>query len=306
MKKSFLSITAALCFGSIALAQIPNNSFETWTNLGSYDVPAGWGTMNNTTASYSVFTATKATPGNPGSAYIKLTSRTTGTTVTNGIAVSGVLDSITMKPKSGFAFTQRPATFSGRWQHMIYGSSQGGIRVLTTKWNNSANKRDTIAHAETTLSGMAMSWANFGMSMVYNDSLHYPDSCIIVMQASGNNPTNNDYLWIDNLAFTGTVAVVVPTVSTVGITEHINNPAIFQLYPSPAKDFLQVSYHAKQAQTMVLSIYHNNGQRCRQVNKEANAGDQTFVIDIKDLSPGIYFVQMQAGDVTECKKIVVQ
>lgn len=197
--KKIITIVAALGMSVAAQAQIPNPGFENWTTVGSYEIPDNWGTMNHTTATYSVYTATKATPGSPGASYLKLTSKTTGTSVTNGIAVSGKLDTVNMLPKSGFAFTQRPASFSGKWQHMIYGSSQGSVKVITTKWNSMMNMRDTIAHAEQTLGGMVMNWANFSMNLMYMDSLNYPDSCIIVLQSSGSNPTNNDYLWVDNL-----------------------------------------------------------------------------------------------------------
>ena len=62
--------------------------------------------MNNMSSIASVYTAEKGTPGSPGTAYLKLTSKMVGPAVMNGVAVSGVLDSMTMMPKSGFAFAQ--------------------------------------------------------------------------------------------------------------------------------------------------------------------------------------------------------
>ena len=102
------AFTANFCF-----SQIPNSGFENWTNMGAYENPDSWGTMNNKTAISGIYTATKSSPGNPGSAFLKLTSRTIGTDVVNGIAVSGVLDSISQLPKSGFPFSLRPQSFIG-------------------------------------------------------------------------------------------------------------------------------------------------------------------------------------------------
>lgn len=76
MKKTILSIVSVVAFTASTMAQIPNAGFENFTSMGAYDVPNGWGTMNNTTALASVYTAAKGTPGSPGASYLKLTSKT--------------------------------------------------------------------------------------------------------------------------------------------------------------------------------------------------------------------------------------
>ena len=102
--------------------------------MGTYENPDGWATLNDLTTMSGIYTATKGTPGSPGSSYLKLTSQTIGPNVVNGIAVSGVIDQVTQQPVSGFAFNQQPASFNGKWQHMIYGTSQGSINVTLTRW----------------------------------------------------------------------------------------------------------------------------------------------------------------------------
>jgi hypothetical protein len=306
MKKIIITVIVALGMSVEANAQIPNAGFENWTTVGSYEIPDSWGNMNHTTASYSVFTATKATPGSPGTSYLKLTSKTTGSFVSKGIAVSGKLDTLTMLPKSGVAFTQRPATFTGKWQHMIYGSSQGSVKVLTTRWNANTNMRDTVAHAEQALAGMAMSWANFSMNLNYMDSLNYPDSCIIVLEASGSNPTNNDYLWVDNLAFTGTVAVVVHTVSTVGVKEVQGASGSFSLFPNPVNEVLQIKLPITQAQSVTIQMLDITGKVLYSKTKDAVSGDSTEKIDVKNFPKGTYFVKIHGKNVSETKKIVIE
>ncbi len=306
MKYHTLSIIAVSLLTLTASAQIPNNGFENWTTIGSYELPNGWSTLNNATATNSVFTATKGTPGSPGNSYLKLTSKTNGASITNGIAVSGRLDTIALKPISGFAYNQRPATFAGKWQHMIYGSSQGSIKVLTTKWNPSLMMRDTIAHAEQTLSGMAMSWANFNINLMYMDSVNYPDSCIIVLQSSGSNPKNNDYLWVDNLAFTGTVAIYLDTTSTVGINENKQISRSLSLFPNPAKEFIQVHYTLDQAQSVRIDVYDVAGKLYRSEKKDHQVGEVIERVNVKDLPPGNYFIKITAKDFTGTKKIIIE
>jgi len=231
MLKKIISALMLSVIGNISFSQIPNYSFEDWITVGSYVNPDSWGTMNNTTAYSDIFTATKAVPGSPGSSYLKLTSQTIDSVIVNGIAVSGVLDSLTLTPKSGFPFTQRPLSFTGKWQHMIYGTSQGSVSVLLSRWNTISGKRDTVAMAYQKLVGMAMSWANFSLNFVYQSG-DFPDTCIIVLKASGINPTQEDYLWVDNLAF---------SYSGTGISGDESIVEQMKSFPNPANNELEIS-----------------------------------------------------------------
>jgi hypothetical protein len=230
MKKVFHTLLFAM-IASSCFSQIPNNGFENWTSMGIYDNLVSWGTLNNTTALDSIFTATKSAPGSPGSYYLNLTSKTIGGVAVNGIAVSGVLDSITLLPRSGFALSAQPQKFTGKWQHMLYGTSAGSVSVLLSKWNTGLNKRDTVATAMQSLSGMVMSWAAFSINFTYQSSA-IPDSCIIILKASGVSPTAGDYLWVDNLAFSGSVA---------GVSESADQNTTLNIFPNPANNEIEFS-----------------------------------------------------------------
>jgi len=232
MKKNAITLIVIIGMAINANAQIPNSGFEDWTNMSTYTNPNNWGTMNNTTAAASIFTATKGTPGSPGSFYLKLTSKSINSVVVNGVAVSGVIDSIAQTAKSGFPFTARPQSFTGKWQHMIFGSSQGSISALLTRWNSISGERDTIATLNLTLTGMAMSWANFSIDFIYQSG-NNPDTCVIVLKPSGANPSQEDYLWVDNLAFSGSVA---------GITESPDQIFSLNTFPNPANNEMEFNY----------------------------------------------------------------
>jgi hypothetical protein len=306
MKNNFILLVSALFISATAIAQIPNAGFENWTSMGMYDNPNGWSTLNNKTAGQSMFTATKGTPGSPGSSYLKLTSKTIGASVVPGIAVCGKLDSMSMMPISGVPYTQRPATFTGKWQHMIYGSSQGSVMVLLTKWNATQSMRDTIAHGLQGLSGMAMSWANFSFNLSYMDSLQYPDSCIIVLRSSGSNPTNNDYLWADNLAFTGSVAIVQATVSTVGLSENTKNDVAFAIYPNPTQDQITINYNLGSDQKVSLQIIDASGKIVKDIQATNALGANVLTIETSKLAKGIYSLQLKTNNSVESKRVVIQ
>ena len=303
-----LIIACSLVSVQFLFSQIPNNGFENWTSKGTYDLPYGWSTLNNSTANATVFTASKGTPGNPGSSYLKLTSRTVNNMVVGGIAVGGKLDSMTMMPISGFSFTQAPLTFTGKWQHMIYGSSQGSILVSLTKWNPQLNQRKTIATASVTLSGMAMSWANFGMNLVYTDSI-YPDSCIIVLKSSGSAPTNNDYLWVDNLAFIGSLTMPPPPPppNLVGLKVNQANQILFTTYPVPAQDYFIVSYYTKVSDQIKIKLEDVSGKILKEFEPAVSTdGINSLNIETNTLSKGIYYITFKNGNAISSKKIVIE
>ncbi len=115
-------IIILLTFITIAgplFSQIPNSGFESWTNIGSYSTPDNWGNLNAVTASSGIYTCVKGSPGNPGTAYLKLISKTvSGMGVQPGIAVSGLLNTTTFEAVSGFPYSERPASLDGAWQFM--------------------------------------------------------------------------------------------------------------------------------------------------------------------------------------------
>lgn len=294
MKKEILLIAATLLIYAVATGQIPNNSFENWTSMGAYSNPTGWGTMNNKTASLSVYTATKATPGTQGTAYLKLTSKKAGSTVVNGIAVSGKLDSMSMQPLSGFAFNQKPTALTGKWQYM--GSSPGSIKVTLTKWNASTNMREIVGTATKTLSGMVMSWAGFSIPFTYQSSA-LPDSCIILLQASGANPVANDYLWIDELAFTGI---------TTQLNNEINVYNNLTVSPNPSNGFVTLNFNTNSSQQKNIQLIDMAGKVVFIKNVNVIKGESEQTIDISQLAKGSYFIKVISTNENEIKKLIIK
>lgn len=291
--KTILKSILFLFSTTTVFAQIPNSGFETWSAVGTYSVPDGWGTLNNT---YTVQTATKGTPGSPGTSYLKLTSKTNGASVVNGMAVSGVLDSTTKQPISGFPFNQQPQKLTGKWQHMIYGSSQGSIQVTLTRWDSNTNSRVTVASGGVTLSGMAMSWASFSITLNYVDT-SLPDSCIIFMKASGSNPTNNDYLWVDNLAFIGTVT---------GIVEKQASVNALSIYPNPVSNTINVRFNSKESQNTSIELYNVTGAKVYSEKLGEAAGTISHAIDASNFAKGVYILKVISGNAIENKKVIIE
>lgn len=292
MKKITIIITIFIALTIKTNAQIPNNGFEDWTNMGSYYNPDLWDCFNDTTSIASVFTCERGFPGSPGSYYLKLTSKSVpGFGIVPGVAVSGKINPTTMQPESGFAYSLRSANLTGKWQHMIYGTSQGFIDVQLTRWDVPLQTRVLVASKHYNLTGMVMSWGSFSIPLTYVDG-NYPDSCIITFSASGNTPAIDDYLWIDNLAFTGTA---------VGISE-LNTYSTVDIYPNPASDFVTIETKNAINEDVELTIYSTTGLLVKSEILKQNQQQ----INVADLSNGVYMVAIQSKDWKEIQRLIIQ
>ncbi len=295
MRKYFLFLPV-IFISSMVLSQIPNGSFENWNSMGTYMNPAGWGTMNNTTASANVFTVNRGT-NSDSTRFIKISSRTVGNTVVRGVAVSGILDSITLKPKSGFAFTSQPDSLVGRWAHMGHGGDPGMVAVALTHWNNITGKRDTVAFGCDTLGTMAMFFVPFGVKLNYLN-INPPDSCIIYLASSGNMAMNFDYLFIDSLSFIGNVAGII---NRSGI---LNN---FCIYPNPSTSDLTLSLNLKRGEKISIQLITLEGKLLREKNIEAIVpGKNILTFDVSGFSKRNYFIKMITSEGVETKKVIIE
>ena len=298
MKKLIFTILAVSSCILSAYSQIPNNGFENWTQVGTYMDPDGWGNLNSMTSPLGVLTCEKGTPGSPGNSYLKLTSRNVmGFGVIPGIAVSGEIDPATATAVGGFAYNQRPQKLTGKWQYMAFAANdQGYIGAVLTKWNSTLNQADTIAAIYYALPGMVMSWASFALTFNYlsNDT---PDSCLIVLASSGAHAANNSYLYIDNLAFSG----------SVGITEPGKSLSDFRITPNPVHGVVHFSVQNQTNAPFEVSLSDITGRQI--VNLESTSGTQQtdLSFDTADLPKGLYLVTLkQSGAILETRKLLVQ
>ncbi len=218
------------------------------------------------------------------------------TTVVNGMTASGTLDPMTMMPTSGFAMTARPTSLTGKWQHMIYGSSQGSITVTLTRWDAGTNMRVPVGAGSVTLSGMAMSWASFSIPIVYTDG-NNPDTCLIVMKASGNTPTVNDYLWVDELAFTG---------SSTGLQSVENSLSAVTVYPNPTSETIHIGLTLATTQPVKMEVLDLTGKIVAMKDCGELSGVSNQTVDVTTLSQGIYFVRVSTPAAAETHKITIQ
>ncbi len=291
-----------------AFAQIPNAGFETWTSVvagsSTYHKPTGWDNPNSTTSSLSVYTCDSAMDAPPqGLAYLKLMSKSAlPLGVVPGVAVTGqiVISGTSYTVKGGFINTTRPVSLTGKWQHMakVGSSDHGRVGVFLWKWNTALNKRDTVALRDTTLTGMAMSWTSFTVPLIYSSGAS-PDSALIILSSSASSTSAADtsYLFVDDLAFSGTVPSGVVSLSMPNASTTV--------FPNPASGTVNVYYHSNASRTIAINISDINGTLVSTISPKAVSGENSYTLSLKGMAQGIYFVQIiDENGITRSKLMV--
>jgi hypothetical protein len=296
--KKFVTLFLAMFFSAGAFAQIPNGGFELWDTsvTPAYLSPKNWDNLNSTTSAVSVYTCQRDSPSVGLNYYVKLTSKTTPLGVAPGVIVSGKIDIATYSAKSGFPFTGRPKSLIGEWQYMASGADQGHVAVLLTKWNLTKLKRDTISFTDHLLVGMEMSWKPFTIDLKYQMAGN-PDSAIIVLSSSGATAVAGSYLYVDTLAFKGSV-LSAPVMATA--------PALLSIYPNPATESATIVYSSSNEQAVNISISDVNGRVLKTITSTVKQGENKTTIQTSGFAPGVYFIRLVTETGTEEKKLIIQ
>jgi hypothetical protein len=282
MKRTLLLLTAAtgLIFSNAAAQTIPNNSFENWTSMGSYDEPNNWGTFNGLSAVGYPVTTVKSTDAQAGSFAISVTtmaSPSTGDTIP-GMAWLGSFANFSFS--DGIPFTQKPGALTGMYKYTRMGSDTGVVYAYLSKWNTSTNTRDYIAEGSVAFITSNTTYAAFTAPLVYTNMTLTPDTMGIWIIASGGNvATPGSALKVDNLSFTG--------VAGAGITS-INADQKVKTYPNPASQNVSFAIYDNSAAS--IEIFDMSGRRVQTVDVTSNVMN----IDLNGYTAGLYMYQVTA------------
>ncbi|MCF8450081.1 MAG: T9SS type A sorting domain-containing protein [Taibaiella sp.] len=278
-------------FTGTSFAQIPNAGFETWTTVSGSNRPGSWDTPNGTVMLPGIFSCDSGMDAPPqGESYLKLTTRIEKNIFVPGLAVTGTVDIFpgyhNYHIRGGFPYTVRPESLTGKWRHKASTSvDHAQVGVYMWKWNTTLNRRDTVAFKDSVLTGMALSWTTFTIPLTYTSGL-FPDSALIVLASSASSGVHTDtsYLYVDDLAFTGTVpsgviSVPLPDMATT-------------VYPNPATGTASVYYHSNVSRDIAINLSGLDGKIVRSISPRATAGENSFTLNLHGLAQGVYFVKI--------------
>ncbi len=95
----------------------------------------------------------------------------------------------------------------------------------------------------------------------------------------------------------------------VAIEDPRNIPKQFSLhqnYPNPFNPITTIKYNLKEKADVLLEVYNIAGQKVRTlVDDVKNIGEYEVIFNGKDISSGVYFVRMKAGEYIETRKMAL-
>ena len=102
----------------------------------------------------------------------------------------------------------------------------------------------------------------------------------------------------------------VGTISSVTAIEEKNTaPAgyiLHQNYPNPFNPGTEISFSLAKSSFVTLEIYNSLGQKVATlINDEMNSGSHKITFNASDLSSGVYYYKIQAGEFQSVKKMLL-
>lgn len=300
--KKFILLSAVSCLSTFSFAQvIPNAGFETWVNNQEtpqvYSVPQFWISIDALQtelyylfgdSTYVVHSVSQVSSSHSGSSAVQMrvVQSNEGDTVAGAIfsersAVHFFDVAFGGSGALGYAFASRPANLTGYRKFTIVGGDTAIAGVVMTKWNTTTNSRDTVVNIQNyQFTTAAANWTSFSIPLTYllNEN---PDTCLIVAGiVSSSTPHLGTTFSLDDLAFTGNVAI--------GIPEQTDNAAV-DVYPNPFNEETTVSFHDVMLNHASLEIYDMLGNKVRVM---ADLNGENITINREGLSSGMYFYNL--------------
>ena len=137
------------------------------------------------------------------------------------------------------------------------------------------------------------------------------------VQGSGNSNTAKSYSFTDSkLSNTGKYSYRLKQVDNSGSFKYSNVtevnytvPTVFSLsqnYPNPFNPNTIISYSLPQASNVKLSVYNALGQMVKVLENESKeAGTYNISFNASELSSGIYFYKIEAGQFSQTRKMML-
>ncbi len=274
-------------------AQIPNSGFEDWTTVGSYENPTGWFNCNYTSLGtfYPVTKSSDHYPISVGNYSIRLENQIPLSNCSSyGFAYTGD-DSITSCTPS-FPITGHPTNLCGYYK--CFPQNNDTMQIGLMLWQNGV----WIAGAEFICTDTVSNWTSFNIPI---SAYTTADSATITVAAFYNDttcgspygPFGNSVLYVDNISFDNLISSI-PEQSFKNIT--------FRLYPNPAYDIVTLNIDNINSSDLTLNIYNVIGNLISSELLKQNYQK----INIRDLSNGIYIVEIKSKEWSEKQKLIIQ
>ncbi len=164
----------------------------------------------------------------------------------------------------------------------------GGITVMSS-WSITNNQFTITKNLNTSFSGTP-----------------WPLTIAGTFSASGDQVSGT---WNANVAGSPCSGSWGPVGQVVSVEEIRDIPARYALgqnYPNPFNPSTMICYELPRKSAVQLTVFNNLGQQVAQLaNGDMEAGYHEVLFDGSDLSSGVYFYRLRAGDFVETRQLVL-
>jgi hypothetical protein len=191
-------------------------------------------------------------------------------------------------------FIPSPYTVTGVLSNIGVTVAQANpVNVNTAQW--------TSYSFVTPINEIGYDWKAFNMTTFTYD---ITDSLVYFVQSQNGDVWKVIFTGFGGSA-NGNYIFTKELVSATGIAG-VDQPVFMELYPNPATDNATLSFSTKTTDAVLITVTDLTGKICYQNQLQGNAGLQQSTLQTSGWPAGMYIVTLQAGDKTQCKKLIVQ
>ena len=106
-----------------------------------------------------------------------------------------------------------------------------------------------------------------------------------------------DNTFLDNIVISGL---------TVATTEPLKEITGFEIFPNPGKDQFTLDFQSESALDLEINVLDAQGRLIQSMQRETITGQNLIPLDLPNLSPGMYLVQLKNQERHQVKKLVVK
>lgn len=295
MKKLVLLTCVVIAsIGLKAQDTIANPGFERWNNLGTYEDPQQWNTLNPLTNALGTVVAFKVSgsEARTGNA-LKLVSKTILGSATASLATTGTVDVASQSVIGGVPINSRPLAFGGWYKYDPANSDTATFVITLTKWNGTSTEVVGIGAYQATIA--VSDYTNFIAPVSYNSSA-VPDTVQLLIVSSGQNYANvGTTLYADDLYYD----------FSTGIAE--NKLQGVELYPNPTNGVATLKFNVDNNESISINLYNTLGQQVRSIyTGHTGTGLNKVDFSTDGLSAGVYVVNLAVGTKNYTQQLIVK
>lgn len=270
---SWLMLDSLHFVGTGITQQLPNNSFENWTDK-TYDTPDSWQSINGLSSFYDETSVSQSTDSYSGTYALSVQTVDILDTAI-GFLTNGILDLLADSIVGGIPYTDTRDTLVGYYQYTPTGTDTAAVGLYF--FNNGA----ILDSAGVEFDALQSSYTAFEIPFSLSQA---PDTLLIniVSSLEGPNKGVGSTLLIDSLIMKSIITSLDKNV--LGLKD-------LSIYPNPTSEFLNLEFEAL-LKPFTLDIIDAVGRVYE--NKNIASGTQQVSVNISALRSGTYFVRLRS------------